>query len=358
MLKFQLNQPKQITIQQLTSDFLNENWRYKWYACRKNNCNKSDNTFYSVKDINKENVIDKWITVTQVEFEFFEINIPTFPTFYIFVEIDKGNDEEICYYSVEVKVIDGETPVIIFDLSKLDCLNIIGQKENVEITGKLSARFAPRLKQIKLDVPSVNSIEILDNIVNLTKINETNDFTNYEFKFNINILTFGVGRINISYITYSNSLSDVQNTYKFFIFPDLQQHLNPTTTLPWSCSNTGRQSNSEVLTFVNNHTITTTLDLKLFDGFLDKFVFIYSIAEVIMPNFCDDNNLDSISSYREVARINGNQTNGISHTFITDLTPQHLNNLPRPFTYTVRLEAKRIDIDCSNIVNLRGWTVL
>ena len=50
----------------------------------------------------------------------------------------------------------------------------------------------------------------------------------------------------------------------------------------------------------------TELDLKLFDGFLDKFIFIYSVAEVVTPNFCDTNNLDSITSYKEVSRINGN----------------------------------------------------
>ena len=49
---------------------------------------------------------------------------------------------------------------------------------------------------------------------------------------------------------------------------------------------------------------------------------------------------------------------GNSHIFTATLTPQQLNNLPRPFTYAVRLEARRTDITCSNIFNLRGWTVL
>ena len=96
----------------------------------------------------------------------------------------------------------------------------------------------------------------------------------------------------------------------------------------------------------------------MFDGFLDKFVFIYSIAEVVVPNFCDSNDLNSINSFKEIARMNGSQTNGISNTFTAILTPQQLNNLPRPFTYAVRLEAKRIDVACNSVFNLRGWTVL
>jgi hypothetical protein len=339
---------------------------FKWYACKEKNCNEIDNSFYLVKDRNGENIIDEWVIDTQVEFEFFETNTFNQPSFYIHVLIDKNDGEsEICPYSVEIEVIDSRIPDILLDFNELDCLNIISRRANIEITGKLSIKFAPRLKQIKLDVPSSNNIEFFGNdklstTINLIELETNDDFTNYEFKFNINILTYGKGNISTSFITQSGSILNIQNTYEFFIIPNLYQHLNNsiTTTLPWSCSNVGKQTNNAPLKFESNQTITTTLDLKLFSGFLDRFIFIYSIAEVVTPNFCNTNDLDSISSYKEVVRINGNQTNGVTHTFTATLTPQQLNNLPRPFTYAVRLEVKRIDTTCSNIFNLRGYTVL
>jgi len=356
ILQFQLNQSKQITIQQLTNELLNKNWWYKWYACRKNDCD--DNTFYSVKDRNDDDIFDQWVSDTQVEFEFFETNNPNQPCFYINVLVDKNDKKsEPCLYSIEVEVISSRIPEFFLNLNELDCLNISEQTKNLEIKGKLSVRFAPRLRQIKLDI--INNIKILgSNIINLVKIDEIDNFINYEFIFNIDILTYGKGTINATFITSSGSFLDAQINHNFFIIPNLQLLLNPTTTLPFTCSSSGNQNNNAPSTFIENQTITTTLDLELFNGFLYRFMFIYSIAEVILPNFCDNNDLDSISSYKEVLRINGNQMNGNSHTFVANLSPQQLNNLPRPFTYAIRLEARRTDINCSHIFNLKGWTVL
>ena len=362
-LEFQLTQSKLISITNLTNEPLNIEWKYQWYACRGKNCDKSDNTFYAIRNANGDNIIGEWVADTQVEFEFFETTNYTYPSFYIYVLIDKNDDEsDICVYSVEVESIDGRTPVFLLDLSALDCLNVVNQTNDIEITGKLNIRFAPKLKQIKFDILSPNNIEFLgDNKlstnISLIKINTNNDTVFYEFKFNINILTYGKGSISYSFVTQSGSLLNAQGVYNFYIIPNLQQLLNPTTTLPWSCSNVGNQTNNAPTTFDTNQTITTLLNLNLFEGFLDRFVFIYSVAEVTTPNFCNTNNLDSITSYREVTRANGNQMNGVSHTFTATLTPPQLNNLPRPFTYAVRLEVRRTDINCSHIANLRGWTV-
>ena len=149
MITFQLNEAKKISIKNLTNEVLNEDWKYYWYACRDKNCAKSDNTFYSVKDRNDDNILDEWVADMQVEFEFFETNTPNQQSFYICILIDKNdNESEPCFYSVEVKVIEGRVPEIILDLSELDCLNTIGQTKNIEITGKLSVKFAPKLYNV------------------------------------------------------------------------------------------------------------------------------------------------------------------------------------------------------------------
>jgi hypothetical protein len=357
---FQLTQSKTITIRNLTNELFNENWSFQWFACREKNCVQKDNTLYSIKNINGENIIDKWVKDTQVEVEFFEMNTPNNPYFYICVLIDKENGEEPCLYSAEVEVIDSREPEILLDLSELDCLDITGETKNIEINGKLSIKFAPKLKEVELNISNQSNILIINStIVDLVETGINSDFIEYEFKFSIDILSYGAGNLNVRFITQSGSYLNIEKMYDFFIIPDLQQLLNPTTTLPFSCSSDGGvQNNNAPSTFENNHTITTILDLRLFDGFLNKFVFIYSIAEDVLVNFCDGGELDFITSFREITRINGSQINGNSHTFIATLTPQQLNNLPRPFTYAVRLEARRIDIGCSNIVNLKGWTVL
>ena len=75
---------------------------------------------------------DEWVADTQVEFEFFETTNYTYPSFYIYVLIDKNDESDICVYTVEVESIDGRIPVFSLDLSALDCLNVVNQTNDIE----------------------------------------------------------------------------------------------------------------------------------------------------------------------------------------------------------------------------------
>jgi hypothetical protein len=49
--------------------------------------------------------------------------------------------------------------------------------------------------------------------------------------------------LNVRFITQSGSYLNIEKVFDFFIIPDLQQLLNPTTTLPFSCSSDGGEAN-------------------------------------------------------------------------------------------------------------------
>ena len=377
MLKFIIGQTKRITIQRLTSEPVNENWKYQWYACKTRKCDDID-IFYSVTDRNGNNVLNEWVSDSFVDYNFFEITSPA-ESFWIFVNVDKNDGCDICLYELQIKVNDGIEPEIEVDLSELDCLDINASLENELIVGKVFAKNTPKLQQIRLSVPLNNSIEfsssnkLLFN-TNLIEVSDVDDIIEYKFEFRINIINHGAGSIKTSFISQEGITLSETITYNFFIIPNLFKlfNLNTTiyeikTTLPFTCSSNiiGQNDTNAPEVFINDETITTILDLRLFGTFLSEFEFIYSVAKVFSPNFCYSNDINLIpnSAFEEVIKIKGNETNGISYTFIATLSSQQLNYLPRPFTIVVRLEVRKIkDIYCSNLgnntANLRGWTIL
>ena len=377
MIKFVIGQSKRITIQRLTSEPVNENWKYQWYACKTRKCDDID-IFYSVTDRNGNNVLNEWISDSFVDYNFFEIT-STDESFWIFVNVDKNDGCDICLYELQIKVNDGLEPEIEVDLSELDCLDINASLENELIVGKVFAKNTPKLQQIRLSVPLNNSIEfsssnkLLFN-TNLIEVSDVDDIIEYKFEFRINIINHGAGSIKTSFISQEGITLSETITYNFFIIPNLFKlfNLNTTiyeikTTLPFTCSSNiiGQNDTNAPEVFINDETITTILDLRLFGTFLSEFEFIYSVAKVFSPNFCYSNDINLIpnSAFEEVIKIKGSETNGISYKFIATLSSQQLNYLPRPFTIVVRLEVRKIkDIYCSNLgnntANLRGWTIL
>jgi hypothetical protein len=98
------------------------------------------------------------------------------------------------------------------------------------IIGKVLTKYAPKLEQIKLSVPSNNNIEFSGNNslfinVPLVEINKYDDIIEYEFEFRINILNHGCGNIIVNFHSFGINI-----IHKFFIIPNLFEIFNSSST--------------------------------------------------------------------------------------------------------------------------------